>query len=154
MAFVYEEITREEDVKYFDALEFENPIDKSPIRAVMSEKYGFKKEWLIDRERNVFIIALGGQGLKHSELPMYYVMVFCDSYEKVRFCTYDFGNGNRFDGKNLWWDVNVYDIPSVLQEKKDLIFEMIKQGLYEEENRGLILSTKFDIYEGDNVYGF
>ena len=43
MAFVYEEITREEGVKYFDALEFENPIDKSPIRAVMSEKYGFKK---------------------------------------------------------------------------------------------------------------
>ncbi len=85
---------------------------------------------------------------------MYYVMVFCDSYEKVRFCTYDFGNGNLYDGHNLWWDVNVYDIPLVLQEKKDLIFEMIKEGLCKEENSNLILSTKFDIYEGDNVYGF
>ena len=150
MAFIYEEITREDDVKYFDSFGFSNPVTNVPIMAVNN---GRKKKWLIDRERNVFIIALGGQGLKHSELPMYYVMVFCDSYEKVRFCTYDFGNGNLYDGHNLWWDVNVYDIPLVLQEKKDLIFEMIKEGLCKEENSNLILSTKFDIYEGDNIYG-
>ena len=33
MAFVYEEITREEDVKYFDSFGFSNPVTNVPIMA-------------------------------------------------------------------------------------------------------------------------
>ena len=159
MAFVYEEITREEDVKYFDALEFENPIDKSPIRAVMSEKYGFKKKWMIDRERDVFIVCLGGRSGRGAEFPMYYSMIFPSKRKEIRFSTISGGTGNNFDGKNIWWEVNIYQLPYEYRIDRSImleIYEMIKEALYEEEkNIGKnILSTKFDIYEGEDRYGF
>ena len=159
MAFVYEEITREEDVKYFDELGLKNPINKSQIRAVTSEKYGFKKEWMIDREKDVFIVALGGGGSRGSEFPMYYAMVFTTKRKIVKFSTISGGTGNNFDGKNIWWEVNIYQLPYEYRTDRSImleIYEMIKEALYEEEkNIGKnILSTKFDIYEGEDRYGF
>ena len=157
MAFVYEEITREEDVEFFDSLKFKNPIDKSPIRAVMSEKYGFKKEWMIDRERDVFIVALGGGGSRHSEFPMYYSMIFPSERKEIMFTTISESNGNGIDGIHLFWEVNVYQLPYEYRTDRSImmgIYEMIKEALIAEKKGYKILSTKFDIYEGEDIYGF
>lgn len=155
MAFVYEEITREEDVKYFDELKFENPINKSPIRAVMSEKYGFKQKWMIDRERDVFIVALGGGGSRHSEFPMYYSMIFPSKRKEIRFTTISESEGNGIDGIHLFWEVNVYQLPYEYRTDRSImkeIYEMIKEALIAEEKVCKILSTKFNIYEGEDRY--
>ncbi len=51
MAFVSEEITTEEDKKIFNSFEFKNPLYNELI------KPGY---WDIDRERNAFLVGLGG----------------------------------------------------------------------------------------------
>ena len=108
MAFVYEKITREEDVKFFDSLKFQNPIDKDTIRSIT---HGREKKWMIDRERGVFIVCLGGGGSRGSEFPMYYAMVFPTKRKIVKFSTISESDGNGIDGIHLFWEVNIYQLP-------------------------------------------
>ncbi len=51
MAFVREKITTEEDKALFNSYHFIDPLDNEPV------KLGY---WRIDRERNAFLVAIGG----------------------------------------------------------------------------------------------
>ena len=112
---------------------------------------------MIDRERDVFIVCLGGRSGRGAEFPMYYSMIFPSKRKEIRFSTISESDGNGIDGIHLFWEVNIYQLPYEYRTDRSVmmeIYEMIKEALITEEKGSKILSTKFDIYDGDNVYGF
>lgn len=81
--FKREKITAPEDIALFDSYEFINPSHAydeyySPVRCyrthpVTKEMKFNNPEWLIDRERNVFLTGLGGGAL---EIPKFFALVW------------------------------------------------------------------------------
>jgi len=51
MAFIEEKITSEEDLAIFNSFNFINPVYDEPAKP---------NYWIIDRERNAFLLCVGG----------------------------------------------------------------------------------------------
>lgn len=69
MAFSNEFIKSVQDIERYNSFNFVCPLDKK-------RKEPWK--WTIDRERDVFLVDLGGQGRSRSEIPAFYAVVCQD----------------------------------------------------------------------------
>lgn len=117
MPFVNETIAEVDRPKY-EAYGF-----KSPFRNELVPSW----RWAIDRERDVFLVSLGGQGAEHSEIPMIYRLVW--KGEIIRFHAFSKGRGNAQIGVELWWNVVDIVIPEHLKPKQAEIYQLIREAL-------------------------
>ena len=135
MAFVNEEIITEEDKAYFNSFGIKDPFTgelKKP------------RKWTIDRERNMFLSSIGGQGTEHSEIPMYYAFVYKNRVLEIP--TYSKTIGNRSTGMDMYWEISISRPPKEFMDELSEIFEYLREaftvyGSYY-DNRG-IKSVKF-----------
>lgn len=132
MAFVKEKVINEEDQKYFDSFGFINPVTGEKVTA---KGWLGISSWVIDRERNVFLTALGGQGLEHSERPMYYALIWQNQMIEIN--TFSGGKGDWAIGRDLWWKVEIERIPSNLMPKIDTIVQLVKEAFIAYDTRGV-----------------
>ncbi len=136
MAFVEEKVINEEDQKYFDSFGFINPVTGKKVTA---KGWLGISSWVIDRERNVFLTALGGQGLEHSERPMYYSLVWKN--QVIEISTFTGGKADIANGRKIWWKITVESVPSNLLPEMDSIAKLIKEAFIAYDN------TDFDSVE-------
>ncbi|HOQ01253.1 MAG TPA: hypothetical protein PK604_10620 [Acetivibrio clariflavus] len=66
MAFINEKIS-EADKEIFNSYGFKSVFTNDPIEPW---------EWTIDRERDIFLVALEGRGYYDSEIPLFYALVW------------------------------------------------------------------------------
>ena len=135
MAFVNEEIITEEDKAYFNSFGIKDPF---------TGKLHKSKEWTIDRERNMFLVDIAGQGTEYSEIPMYYAFVYKNRVLEIP--TYSKTIGNRTTGMDMYWEINISRPPKEFMDELSEIFEYLREaftvyGSYY-DNRG-IKSVKF-----------
>lgn len=119
MAFVNETISEADKPKY-EAYGF-----KSPFRNEVLPPW----RWAIDRERDAFLVCLGGQGGGNSEIPMIYVLVWKGAV--IRFHTFRKGRGDAQTGQEWWWNVLDISTPEHLKPKQAEIFQLIREALTE-----------------------
>lgn len=119
MAFVYE-IVQEKDFDFFNSMGLKNCWGTKPQIFLPG-----RTEWIVDRVRNAFLVAIGG-GMH--DVPLIYDL-WWNGYV-VRLEADDFrSEGNRHDSIKLVWDVNKILIPKSIWEKRDLILKMIEEGM-------------------------
>lgn len=119
MAFVYE-IVQEKDFDFFKSMGLKNCWGTKPQIFLPG-----RTEWIADRDRNAFLVAIGG-GMH--DVPLIYDL-WWNGYV-VRLEADDFrSTGNRRDSFKLVWDVNKILIPKSIWEKRDLILKMIEEGM-------------------------
>ncbi|PYG83914.1 hypothetical protein LY28_03762 [Ruminiclostridium sufflavum DSM 19573] len=116
MAFVYEKIP-EGDRKYFNSFNLKSPF---------TDKLLYSREWTIDREREVFMVGLGGQGTYESEIPMYYALVWGKSV--IFLDTFCNGKGDYDTGIEMWWKITKIKAPICLLKDNDKMIEIIKEA--------------------------
>lgn len=118
MSFVYE-IVPEKDYEFFNSMRLPNPVIKGYISIVKGDC------WCADRERNAYIIELGG--------GMYDMPYFIDLWWNgciIEMQAEEYGK--RINGKVVvGWRVVDIPIPINYWSKKDLIVSIIKEGLKE-----------------------
>ncbi len=117
MAFVNEKIP-EADKERFNSFSFKNPVTHEPNKA---------NKWTIDRERDIFLVALGGKGAYVTEIPMFYALVWKNKVINLE--TYSDGKGNYKSGVEMWWKITRIEIPESLKPYKDQVIELIKEGI-------------------------
>ena len=135
MPFVNEEIITEEDKAYFDSFGIKDPFTGELRKS---------KEWTIDRERNMFLINVAGQGTEYSEIPMYFAFVYKNRVFEIP--TFHKSIGDMSTGIEMLWEISIGRPPKELMPELSEIFKYLMEaftayGSYY-DNRG-IKSVKF-----------
>ena len=117
MTFVNEAISGADKRKY-DAFDFKSPFNGEPVPAW---------KWTIDRERDVFLVPLGGQGGEQSEIPAFFALVW--NGEVIRFDAFTRGRGDGQTGVEKWWNIFDIRIPQNLEPKREEIIKLIKEAI-------------------------
>ena len=122
MAFKKEEIISERDRTYFNTFQFINPIGGKLLHS---------KQWIIDREKNMFLLGLGGQGLSGTEIPMFYA--FAIEKEVIAMETFTKFTGDNFteEGGDIWLSVTKLSIPECITISINEIVDNIKAAFIE-----------------------
>ena len=136
MAFVNEEITEEMDIELLNSFNFKNPVTNKPLRLW---------KWTIDRERDAFLVGLGGVGYYDSEIPMFHALV----WEKnvIILETYSEEHGKYSSGIEVRWKISKIKAPEILIQDQQTIINLIKDAFdakgvgYE---RDCVISVNFD----------
>lgn len=119
MAFVCE-IVQEKDFDFFKSMGLKNCWGTDPKIFLPG-----RTEWIADRVRNAFLVAIGG-GMH--DVPLIYDL-WWNGYV-VRLEVEDFrSEGNRRESFKFVWDVNKILIPKSIWEKRDLIIKMIEEAM-------------------------
>lgn len=116
MAFVNEKIL-EADMDMFNSFNLKSPFTRKPIEPWM---------WTIDRERDIVLVEMEGQGYEHSEIPMFYALVWKKNVIIME--TFSWGKGNYTIGAEIWWKIRSIRIPESLIAEKDTIIKLIKEA--------------------------
>lgn len=118
MAFVYE-IIPEKDHEFFNSMRLPNPVKKGYISITKGDC------WCADRERNAYIIELGG--------GMYDMPYFIDLWWNGCIVAMEAEEyGKRIDGRVIvGWKVVDFPIPYYYWDKKDLIVSIVREALKE-----------------------
>lgn len=116
MAFVNERIS-ENDREYFNSFSLKSPFTDQPLYA---------REWTIDRERDVFLVGLGGRGTYDSDIPMFYALIW--ENEVILLDTYCKGEGNYSTGIEMWWKITKIIAPDALIKNMEEMLELIKEA--------------------------
>ncbi|CAH1204388.1 hypothetical protein PAECIP111893_02240 [Paenibacillus plantiphilus] len=130
MAFVFEKIT-EAGREIFNSFDLKCPINGRPLEETM---------WARDRERDAFLIALGGDGEYGSDLPMFYMLIWNNNRIKVD--AFSSGNGDISNGVEMFWKITKIQAPKCLLEVKDEMIEIITEGIASEGFAGRCEWTK------------
>jgi len=136
MAFVNEDITEEKDIELFNLFNFKNPVSDEKLRP---------RKWTIDREREAFVVGLGGRGFYDSEIPTFYALVW--KRNVIILETYSKGQGNYSTGIEMWWKISKIKAPEILIQDQQTIINLIKgafdaQGFAYERDR--VTRVNFD----------
>ncbi|PYG83911.1 hypothetical protein LY28_03759 [Ruminiclostridium sufflavum DSM 19573] len=125
MAFIYEKIS-ETDRQRLNSFNLVSPLTKNkPIAP---------SKWIIDRERDVFLVSLGGQGFYESEIPRFYALIWKNNVVLVE--TFRNGVGSLSDGVEISWKITKIEAKESLLKDKDEMIELIKEGLDAEGSGG------------------
>ena len=126
MAFKNEENISEQDRAYFDKFHFVNPIGKEAI---------YLSKWTIDRENNMFLIALGGQGSFRIQIPMFYAFVIENQIIVME--TYSRSKDSNFTekGSDTWLSITKLSIPESIATPLRELVGYIKAAFIEECTR-------------------
>ena len=127
MTFVIEEISDEDRAK-LDPEVFLTGIGlaKSPIETI---------EWEINRERNIFLVKLGGWGYGGgSKPPDRFALSVDDVVVKLdAFCSAkQISINERY---NIYWEIVDMTLPNINNSFKDRCFQLIREGLQAMGNR-------------------
>ena len=122
MTFVNEFIPEEQKLK-FDSKVFSNPLTggRKPISMY---------RWVIDRERDAFLIRLGGGGPWEggaAPKPREYLALSWKG-EVIKFEALVSAEGN-IDAWVATWEVLNVQIPDALEVHRDLVLQLIEEGL-------------------------
>lgn len=115
MAFV-NEIISEADQEMLKSYKFANPVTGEPV---------VPKRWTVDRERDIFLIGLGGRGAYVSEIPMFYTLVW--KGKRIGLQTYRDAKGDYQSGTELWWKITKINVPESLKPQEKMLIELIKE---------------------------
>lgn len=117
MAFVNETIS-EADKKKYDDFNFILPVTRKPVPAW---------KWTIDRERDVFLVSLGGQGGQFAEIPKFFMLVWKNKTIKIE-AFYKF-SGNENKGYDFNWNITKIVIPEALRHELEAIVCLLKEAI-------------------------
>ena len=125
MGFVKEKITTEQDKARFNAYKFVTPVSKKNYEISNST------EWVIDRERDIFMTYLGGGP---HEVPDFFVLILPEGrgyFEGFSRAKGEPHPDNRYLSINteVWWDLVCIDVPKTLQIRKTEILDLIEKSL-------------------------
>lgn len=135
MAFVYEKIP-ETDREWFSSFNLKNPITKETLNS---------RRWTIDRERNSFLVGLGGQGIYGSEIPMFYALIW--NKRVIMLETFSKAIGNNSSGMEFFWKITKIKAPESLLKDKDEMMNMIQEAFiaYDtSDKKGCLTKVNFD----------
>jgi hypothetical protein len=117
MAFVNELVPEEQKSK-FDPKVFFNPTQfNGPIEMF---------RWTIDRERDVFLIRLGGGG-REPEIPKLFALSWKGNV--VKFDALIHSKGTKEVGLTVDWNVSNVHIPPQLEMEREEVLKLLKEGL-------------------------
>lgn len=116
MAFIKEKIS-ESDRVIFNSYNLKNPITRETLNS---------RRWTIDRERNAFLVALGGQGIYGSEIPMYYALIW--NGKVITLETFSKATGSNSTGMEFYWKITKIEAPECLLKDKDEMMNLIKEA--------------------------
>jgi len=135
MAFVNEKIS-DADRMTFNSFNLKNPITKETLNS---------RRWVIDRERNAFLVGLGGQGIYGCEIPMFYALIW--NKNMIMLETFSKAAGSNSTGMEFNWKITRIEAPECLMKDKDEMMDMIKEALiaYDtSDNNGSATKVNFD----------
>ncbi|AEV67600.1 hypothetical protein [Acetivibrio clariflavus] len=116
MAFINEKIS-EADKEIFNSYGFKSVFTNDPIEPW---------EWTIDRERDIFLVALEGRGYYDSEIPLFYALVWQKRVIKIE--AYRKSIGDFFTGTEMYWRITKIEAPMFFFNQKDELIELIKEA--------------------------
>lgn len=116
MAFVNEKIVGA-DREILNSFNLKSPFTNKPLES---------REWTIDRERDVFLVGLGGQGTYNSEIPMYYALVWKKG--TIIMETFSEGIGSFTTGTEMHQKITKIEAPESLLTDKDEMLQIIKEA--------------------------
>jgi hypothetical protein len=140
MTFVNELISKLEDIELYNSFQFERPTSNRILKATKWT------HWTIDRERNIILVMLGGQGFINSEIPKFGVLVI--DGEQVRINFRHGGIGDDIKGLTRWYEIESINIPENIKKiyttdyVETLIKEAFTQKAYGEDNNDPVLEVK------------
>lgn len=116
MAFVNEKIPSS-DREWFNSFQLKDPFTRKLLES---------RSWTIDRERNAFLVGLGGQGIYDSDIPMYYALIWNNNI--IYMDTFSAGNGNVSSGIEMFWKITKIEAPGNLLQDQDEMMALIKEA--------------------------
>lgn len=128
MAFKNEKIS-EQDCAWVATL-----VNYDSIRAIAARVHRFAPPdsiWAADRDRNAYLIQLGGRGSPDDEGRMPYVVLIADGHV-VLFNTVVFGTGGHSEGIRRTVEVHNLIIPLSLESRREEVTQLIREGLIED----------------------
>lgn len=125
MPFIYETVP-EVDKEKFNAIDFKDALH----HPMVADGY---VSWTIDRERDAILVGLGGGGGEYDEIPAFYSLVWQGQW--IGFELFTKGRGYGSTGLEFWHKFRAINIPEALREKKDEVFELIRESLYAKGSR-------------------
>ncbi len=143
MAFVNEVIS-EADKEKLKAFNFKNPV----THEIVSPMY-----WTIDRQRDVYLFGLGGQGSYDTEIPRFYTLVW--KGKKIGLQTFSKGKGDYQSGVELWWKITGISVPESLRPQKEEVMQLIKEAIDAHGSgyrRDHVTKVNFDLIEWPVFY--
>lgn len=124
MGFVNESIAGK-GLEQFLSYGFTSPVTGKPIPPY---------KWTIDRDRDVFLLSLGGQGGRlPSDIPLFLVLVW--KGQVIRIEGNNWGKGDFFKDAETWWKITRLSIPKALEPESETVIALLKEALTE---RGMI----------------
>lgn len=136
MAFVNELIS-EVDREAFYSFKFKNGVTRKSIQAW---------RWTIDRERDIFLVSLGGQGFERSEIPEFFALVWRNNV--IRMEAFNKECGDIQSGVEIWWRITRIEIPEILRSEQEIIIELIKEvfdAYGSSHKRNIVKRINFDM---------
>lgn len=115
MGFVYEEVG-EENRELWESIGWKNWGER-PI------EFYKKTEWVIDRERNIFMQPIGG-GFR--DMPFYYDLAYKGRI--VRTEALSWADINDEQRRNVFWNINKILIPQSLWNEKKTVITLVKEA--------------------------
>lgn len=116
MSFINEKIP-ESDRELYDSFNLSSPFTNKPVES---------RKWTIDRERNAFLIALGGRGYWDSDIPHYYAFIWKNNVIKIETFSKEHGNANT--GIEVRRKITSIKMPEKLMPEKDVVMELVKEA--------------------------
>ncbi|CAH1204392.1 hypothetical protein PAECIP111893_02241 [Paenibacillus plantiphilus] len=116
MAFVYEKIS-EADRELYQSFNLRSPFNGRPLET---------RKWTIDRERNAYLISLGGQGTYNSDIPMFHTLIW--NGNTINIDSFTTGIGDVSSGIEKFWKITKIEAPIDLYEKKDELIDLMKEA--------------------------
>lgn len=143
MAFKNERLT-EQDKEFIASFKFTRPLGQINELAEIPER------WTADRERNIFLICLGGQGRRYSEEypPNYYHLIIGNAVISIEAMFQEVGSNAQ--GLKVTWKILIIDVSKELSYlKSEEIIKIIKEVFVKRSYSGYstdnnVLSVKFD----------
>lgn len=116
MAFVNEKIL-EIDRELFNSFNLKSPFTRKPLEPFM---------WTADKEREIYLIGLGGQGFDEGDVPEYFALIW--KRKKITIETFNGGSGSRSTGIEKWWRIIGIKVFESLIPEKDIMIDIIKEA--------------------------
>jgi len=120
MAFENEKIS-EVDRELFNSFNLKSPFTGEALQS---------RRWVIDREREAYLIALGGQGMYYSEVPMFYAFIWKNNVVKLE--TFENSKGDILSGYETKWKINRIEAPKSLLQDHEVLMNLIKEAFISE----------------------
>lgn len=139
MAFINEDIEREEDIKLYNSLNLKNPIIKRVL------KHSRNSDWTVDRERKIYFMHIGGGNSR--EFPNFLALIIRN--QKILLEVITDGKGDNTIGKEAKWKILRMFIPNKLDLDKDIIMEYLKEAIESKEkgpwNNGFVKKVEIEL---------